>query len=97
MKTAELKTTIDKMENLIRMQGIELDNTRNLLGRCLDAYEHKEMLVKRKDYDVPDDICFGAKNHPMDGRFIIISGAKLPDGMENIMQQITKLREELGV
>jgi hypothetical protein len=96
MKTTELKNTIDKLENLIRLQGIELDNTRNLLGRCLDNFEGNAITVKSKRFDVKDDICFDTSDGSLFDGFITVRAKKLPDGMTSIMQQITKLREELG-
>ena len=97
MKTTELKTTIDKLENLIRMQGIELDNTRNLLGRCLDNFQGNAITVKSKRFDVKDDICFDTSNGSLFDGFITVQAKKLPEGISTIIQQITKLREELGV
>lgn len=97
MKTAELKTTIDKLENLIRMQSIELDNTRNLLGRCLDNYLGKSVTVKCKRYDVPDNIVFRVGDGSLFEGFMVIEMKVLPEGMRSEMERIVMNRKELGI
>lgn len=99
MNTSDITNYIQKMEQLIQMQQIELDKTRNLLWRALDATEEQMITVDKKEYNVPDNISFdAAREH---GAFTVwsidIEAKVLPPPFKSMYEQITELKKELNL
>lgn len=95
MTTSDITNYLQKMHVLIKMQEIELDKTRNLLGRVIDAGGRGEITCDKKEYNVTDDIEFKGSVYPTR---IIIHGVKCTIlGMKSDYERITELKKELNL
>lgn len=95
MNTSDITNYIQKMEQLIQMQQIELDKTRNLLGRIMDEHDGcKE--VSRKTLEVPNEVSFDISYYSnTDGTYI--EAKVLPAPMKSMYERITELKKELNL
>jgi len=89
MNTSDITNYIQKMEQLIQMQQIELDKTRNLLGRILTA-KGGDIYVDEVEYSVPDKMNYNI----MVG---VIRAFILPPPMKSDYERITELKKELNL
>jgi len=91
MTITQITAYLQKLESLVSMQQIELDKTRNLLGRALDA-SGGEIAVTRKEYIVPDNVSFDISSHAS-----VICAQILPTPMKSKYEQIVKMGTELNL
>lgn len=94
MNTSDITNYVQKMEQLIQMQQIELDKTRNLLGRALDA-NRGSIEVMRKDFDIPDNVNFNIINESDNS--ISIHMPVTVYGMKSMYECIAELKKELNL
>lgn len=94
MRPSDITNYIQKMHELIQMQQIELDKTRNLLGRALESTEYGEITSDKKEYSVPDEVSFDLLVRFAD---VNIYSVVLPPPMKSMYEQITELKKELNL
>jgi len=95
MNTSDITNYIQKMEQLIQMQQIELDKTRNLLARALDE-DGGSIEIIPKTLEVPNEVSFDMSYYSnTDGTYI--EAKVLPTPMKSDYERITELKKELNL
>lgn len=95
MTISQITQYLQNLERLVQMQQIELDKTRNLLGRAIDAGGRGEITCDKKEYDVTDGIEFNSSVYPAR---LIIHGVNCNSlGMKSMYEQIVELKKELNL
>ncbi len=89
MTTSDITDYIQKMERLIHMQQIELDKTRNLLGRAI--------LANGGSIEAPM-IEYAPENYiQFEFREVRITMEVLPQPFKSDYERITELKKELNL
>lgn len=94
MTIPQITRYLQKLESLVSMQQIELDKTRNLLGRAIDASEHGEITSDKKEYNVPNEVSFDISVR-LAG--VGIHAVILPTPFKSNYEHITELKKELNL
>lgn len=89
MNTSDITNYIQKMEQLIQMQQIELDKTRNLLARAIQANDGS-IEAPMIEYAPENYISFEFRKER-------ITMEVLPHPMKSMYEQITELKKELNL
>lgn len=89
MNTSDITNYIQKMEQLIQMQQIELDKTRNLLARAIEVPGQVKIVLG--EYKVPDSISFERN------ALGYLKAITLPTPMKSMYERITELKKELNL
>lgn len=94
MNISETVEYLHGLQLLIIKQQAELDKTRNLLGRALDANGGK-ILTPRKVFDIGYDVTFSTCSES--ANIISISTKILPAPFKSDYEQILQLKKELNL
>lgn len=89
MTIPKITAYLQKLESLVSMQQIELDKTRNLLGRAIEVTGQVKIVLGK--YEVPDGISFERN------ALGYLKGIILPTPMKSNYEHIIELKKELNL